>query len=98
MSNQMSDDERYRRAKTRVDQLRGFYIHAAIYVAVNLALLVINLLTSPAILWFTWTLLGWGIGLASHAVVVYGAGALGSRVGAAEDPRTDGARPYPLMT
>lgn len=34
---------------------------------VNLLLCAINLLTSADYLWFVWPLLGWGIGLASHA-------------------------------
>jgi hypothetical protein len=48
----MDEGERYRRAAQRVAQLRGFYIHAAIFVLVNLLLLAINLLTTPGILWF----------------------------------------------
>jgi hypothetical protein len=70
----MRTDERYQRAKARVDQLRGFYIHAAIYVAVNILVIAINLLASPAVLWFYWPMVGWGIGLAAHAAVVYGVG------------------------
>ena len=70
----MNDDERYRRARARVEQLRGLYIHAVIYLMINLGIIAINLLTSPGIFWFVWPLLGWGIGLAAHAVAVYGAG------------------------
>jgi hypothetical protein len=68
----MRDDERYRRAKARVEQLRDFYIHAAVYVVVNLFLIAINLIVSPGVLWFYWALLGWGIGLAAHAITVFG--------------------------
>ena len=32
---------------------------------------VVNLVTSPHYLWFLWTTLGWGIGLAVHAWVVF---------------------------
>jgi len=70
----VNDQELYKRAQERVQQLRGFYIHAAIYVFVNIFLLLINLLTSPSSLWFYWPLLGWGVGLAVHAFVVFGAG------------------------
>jgi hypothetical protein len=69
----MQDDERYKRAKARVDELRSFYIHAAVYVVVNLFLIAINLIVSPDVLWFYWSLLGWGIGLAAHAITVFGA-------------------------
>ncbi len=67
----MNDDERYRRAKARIEQLVGFYSHAGAYVLVNGMLFIINMLTSPSDLWFFWPLLGWGIGLASHALGVF---------------------------
>lgn len=62
-----------REARAHVSALRGFYGHAAIFVAVNLLLLAINLLTDPRSLWFFWPLLGWGIGLSVHAVRVFAA-------------------------
>lgn len=65
-------DGRYRGAKAQVEALRGFYGHATAYALVNAGLLLINLLTSPAYLWVVWPLLGWGIGLASHALGVFG--------------------------
>ena len=67
------DDQRQRRARTWVKALLGFYIHATVYGAVNAGLLLINLLTSPGYLWFLWPLVGWGIGLAAHALGVVGA-------------------------
>lgn len=72
----MDDQERYQRARARVQQLRLFYTHVAVYVFVNIFLLLINLLTDPWSLWFYWPLLGWGIGLAVHAFLVYGAGGI----------------------
>ncbi len=68
----MAEDERYRRAKRRVEALKGFYIHGAVYVLVNAVLVVINLTTSTDYLWFVWPLLGWGAGLAGHAVGIFG--------------------------
>lgn len=70
----MYDQERYQLARARVQQLRLFYTHVGVYVSVNILLLLVNLLTSPWSLWFYWPLLGWGIGLAVHAFVVFGAG------------------------
>jgi hypothetical protein len=43
-----------------------------LYVVINLGLFLLNILTTPDDLWFYWVLLAWGIGLAAHAVVVYG--------------------------
>jgi hypothetical protein len=67
-----TEDDRYRAAKSRVAQLRGFYVHLTTFIVVNLFLLVLNLLTDPDSLWFYWVLLGWGIGLVAHALQVYG--------------------------
>ena len=67
------DDQRRRRARTWVKALLGFYIHATVFGAVNVGLLLINLLTSPGYLWFLWPLFGWGIGLAAHGLAVFGA-------------------------
>ncbi len=65
-------DERLKAAKARVEAIRGFWVHFFTYVLVNLALLVIDWLSGPG-WWFYWPLLGWGIGVASHAFSVYGA-------------------------
>ncbi len=61
-------------AKERIEELRGFYAHLAAFVAVNVFLLLLNLITSPGFLWFIFPLLGWGIGLAIHAVMVFWTG------------------------
>ncbi|WP_051111940.1 2TM domain-containing protein [Hyphomicrobium denitrificans] len=55
----------------RIFQDRGFCIHLAIYAAVNLLLLVINLATNSNKLWFYWPLMGWGLGIIGHAYLVY---------------------------
>jgi hypothetical protein len=67
------DGQRQRRARAWVKALLGFYIHATVYGAVNVGLLLLNLLTSPGYLWFLWPLVGWGIGLAAHGLAVFGA-------------------------
>jgi hypothetical protein len=53
----------------------GFKIHFAAFVAVNLLLLAVNLLTTPHLLWFYWPLLGWGIGIVAHGAAEYYASA-----------------------
>jgi hypothetical protein len=40
------EQQRYERARTRVKELKGFYIHAATFVLVNIGLFLINLLTA----------------------------------------------------
>ena len=59
----------YERAEAEIRTQEGrmsFYIHAAIYVLVNILLLVINLVVVPGFLWFFFPLIGWGIGLTMH--------------------------------
>jgi hypothetical protein len=46
---------------------RGFMIHFAAYLAVNILLVVMNLATTPGKYWFYWPLLGWGLGIVAHA-------------------------------
>jgi len=67
----IKDQEDYQKAKKRVDAKIGFYIHLAVYVGVNILLIIINLVTSSQELWFKWPLMGWGIGLFFHALGVF---------------------------
>jgi hypothetical protein len=54
-------------AVRRLSHDRGFVIHFAAYLAVNVLLIAINLATTPGKYWFYWPLLGWGLGIAGHA-------------------------------
>jgi hypothetical protein len=65
------DEERYIKAQKRVEEIKGFYGNLVSYILVNLGLMVLNLLTYPAYLWFFWPLLGWGIGVAIHGLIVF---------------------------
>jgi len=67
----MENRKAYRRAKKRVENKLGFYIHLAVYIAVNIFLIVINYSTSRGYLWFVWPLSGWGIGVIFHALAVF---------------------------
>jgi hypothetical protein len=53
------------------EEIKGFYGNLVSYILVNLGLMVLNLLTYPAYLWFFWPLLGWGIGVAIHGLIVF---------------------------
>lgn len=67
----MTDQELHTRVETRVENKLGFYIHLAVYLVINLSLVALNLSTSPASYWFQWPLIGWGIGLVLHALIVF---------------------------
>ncbi len=51
--------------------IRGVAVHLLVYLGVNTLLVIINLTTSPETFWSIWPILGWGIGLAAHAYLVY---------------------------
>ncbi len=56
----------YQRAESelRIEQERiGFIVHAVVYTLVNTLLITINLIYVPAVIWFFYPLIGWGIGL-----------------------------------
>jgi len=65
------NDKREEEAFRHVRRLRGFYVHLAQYLFVNLALLAINLIFMPQRLWVLWVIGGWGIGLLAHAFSVF---------------------------
>ena len=64
-------EERYLKAQKRVEDLKGFYGNLTSYVLVNIGLVILNLVTSPNELWFIYPLLGWGLGVALHAMSVF---------------------------
>jgi hypothetical protein len=71
MEKKMANQENYEKAKKKVNTKIGFYIHLAVYIAVNAILIVINLSTSSEYMWFIWPLLGWGIGVIFHGLGVF---------------------------
>ena len=67
-----ADTERdCRRAEMIVGAKVGFLRHLLVYVLVNLALLLVNLLTSSDFFWFLLILGGWGVFLFSHFLSVF---------------------------
>jgi len=69
-----TEDRKYQKALRRVRRIKGFYAHLASYILVNLLLFLINIMTSPDVLWFYWPLFGWGIGIVMHGLFVFGFG------------------------
>jgi hypothetical protein len=71
MTNNPTEQDRYRRAKRRVAAMRGFYIHLMVYLLVNTGLITLNVLLPHGGWWWQWTAFGWGIGLVAHAAGVF---------------------------
>ena len=71
-------DERQEAARRYVEQLRAFYVHAAVFAAGMTVIFAVNLLTNLSAgiagewsaWWSLWALLGWGAGIAVHGLVV----------------------------
>lgn len=74
IQNDTPEQERYDRAKHRVELVRGFYGHAMVFILVNIGLAAYNVATSPDRLWFIYTVAGWGIGLIAHGAYVMASG------------------------
>ena len=71
------NDDKLKRAKKRVDALKGFYIHLTVYICVN-AFILINIyletVRSNETFWqweHFFVLFAWGIGLFFHAFGVF---------------------------
>lgn len=61
-------------ASRRINDVKSFWIHAIVFALVMPLLFVVNYATFDGDWWVQWPLLGWGIGLACHAIAVYGLG------------------------
>lgn len=68
MNQPTTEQDMHKRARKRVEARMGLYIHALVYVCVNLGLFVWNLVQGDP-RWHVLPLLGWGLGLAIHALV-----------------------------
>jgi 2TM domain len=70
-----------RLARKRAGARMGWYVHAAVYVVVNTALVLLSLATGKH--WAIFPALGWGLGLALHGGAVWlamGGGGLQQRL------------------
>ncbi len=67
-----TEENRYYRAKERVDKMKEFYAHLISYVGVNTFLVFLNYYTGWEHKWFIYPLIGWGIGLLFHYFEAFG--------------------------
>lgn len=78
MAPETTDAKRREAARLYVEQLRVFYVHAAVFVASMVLIFAVNLVVNLAAgiagelwaWWSLWALIGWGIGVAIHGIVV----------------------------
>lgn len=70
-ANEPTEQERRERARERVSEIKGFYIHLGIFIAVLALLFAVNATTSGS-WWVQWVFLGWGIGVLAHGLAIFG--------------------------
>mgnify|MGYP001819214685 CR=1 FL=1 len=67
----MTNTDEYAKARRRAKAKYNFFVHAAVYAAVMVLLVLVNVLTLPGPIWFIWPLIGWGFAVALHGAQVY---------------------------
>ena len=77
MNTPLTSDEIDSLAKKRAGAKVGWYIHATVYVLVNLFLFAVSRYGFGTRNWSLAPLLGWGLGLALHGISVWFLGAGG---------------------
>ena len=69
MSPAMTPDAIERLARKRAARKMGWYIHAFVYICVNIGLALLSSFTGQS--WAIFPALGWGLGLLIHGLVVF---------------------------
>lgn len=83
-------------AVKRIEERQAFVAHLASYVIVNTALVVIWLVTGAGVFWPMWPMLGWGIGIAFHALSLRDQGITEEQI-AAEAAKLQARRQQPPL-
>ncbi|MCF6172874.1 MAG: 2TM domain-containing protein, partial [Campylobacteraceae bacterium] len=64
-------DKKAIRARKRIEDIKGFYQHLLAYCLFTPFTIFINYKTYWDYKWFWFSIIGWGIGLAIHAFIVF---------------------------
>lgn len=73
MSTNETYQQRYTRAKARVDELRNFYSHLFVYIIVISGIAAFNYYHNEwRYAWFLFAAGGWGIGIIAHGLATFG--------------------------
>lgn len=71
MYEQREIPEREREALEYVRDIKGFYSHLAMYLIFAPAMVVASFFYNNGDPWYIWPVLGWGVGVAAHGLVVF---------------------------
>ena len=80
MSPKLSHEDIERLARRRAGAKLGWYVHATVFVLVNLMLFAMSSYGLGHRGWSLFPLLGWGLGLALHGIAVFLLGDLRERL------------------
>jgi len=62
----------YDRARRKAKEIKSFYINLTCYLVCIPIVIIVNLTFSPQFHWFWFSALGWGMGIAAHAMAAFG--------------------------
>jgi hypothetical protein len=71
MATPLSAQEIERLARKRAGAKLGWYVHALVYLAVNLAMFAASVYGLRQHPWSAFPAMGWGLGLALHGIAVF---------------------------
>ncbi|WP_442266190.1 2TM domain-containing protein [Tenacibaculum sp. ZS6-P6] len=71
MENNYIEEQRYLKAKKKVKEIKGFYVHLALYLLNTPIIVYTNLTFSPQFHWFWFSVLGWGVAIGIHAFLAF---------------------------
>ena len=77
MDNNIIEQQRYEKARKKVQEIKGFYVHFVVYAIVISLIVIVNLRFTPQYHWFWYPMFGWGLGLFFHWFGVIGVDRLG---------------------
>jgi len=69
--NDSNRDYKYDRAKARVKEIKEFYTHLITYLIMVPVFIFINYYTGTSFPWAIFPIVGWGIGVLSHAAQTF---------------------------
>ncbi len=82
-----SEEDLRRVARERAEEKADFYVHFAVYLAVNVFLVVLWWAIGGGFPWFIFPLFGWGIGIAAHFAEAFTSGGFVDRMAEREYER-----------
>ncbi len=72
MENSLREQARLVKARRKAKEIKDFSIHLTLYLTTVPVIVIVNVVFSPEFYWFWFSVLGWGVVIAAHAIATYG--------------------------